>query len=45
VNSAAARAEFEELTARWGRKYRAIVRLWDNAVYRGRMKALAPEGA
>jgi transposase-like protein len=31
VNAAAARAAFEELTARWGRKYGAIVRLWDNA--------------
>lgn len=31
VNAAAARAAFEELTERWGRKYGAIVRLWDNA--------------
>lgn len=31
VNAAAARAEFEELTERWGRKYGAIVRLWENA--------------
>ncbi|GAC1377434.1 MAG: IS256-like element IS1554 family transposase [Pseudarthrobacter sp.] len=30
-NSAAARAAFEELTERWGRKYGAIVRLWENA--------------
>jgi putative transposase len=31
VNAAAARAAFEELTERWGRKYGAIVRLWENA--------------
>jgi putative transposase len=31
VNAAAARPAFEELTERWGRKYGAIVRLWDNA--------------
>lgn len=31
VNAAEARAAFEELTERWGRKYGAIVRLWDNA--------------
>ncbi|WP_427135611.1 IS256 family transposase [Pseudarthrobacter sp. S9] len=31
VNATAARAAFEELTERWGRKYGAIVRLWDNA--------------
>ena len=31
VNAAAARAAFEELTERWGRKYAAIVRLWENA--------------
>ena len=30
-NAAAARAAFEELTERWGRKYGAIVRLWENA--------------
>lgn len=30
-NAAAARAAFEELTERWGSKYGAIVRLWDNA--------------
>lgn len=31
VNAAAARAAFEELAERWGRKYGAIVRLWENA--------------
>ncbi|XQZ30717.1 IS256 family transposase (plasmid) [Arthrobacter sp. NyZ413] len=31
VNANAARAAFEELTERWGRKYGAIVRLWENA--------------
>lgn len=31
VNATAARAAFEELTERWGRKYAAIVRLWENA--------------
>jgi putative transposase len=31
VNAAAARTAFEELTERWGRKYGAIVRLWENA--------------
>jgi putative transposase len=30
-NAAAARAAFEELTERWGKKYGAIVRLWENA--------------
>ena len=30
-NAAAARAAFEELTERWGSKYGAIVRLWENA--------------
>jgi transposase-like protein len=30
-NAAAARAALEELTERWGRKYGAIVRLWENA--------------
>lgn len=30
-NATAARAAFEELTERWGRKYGAIVRLWENA--------------
>ena len=31
VNAAAARAAFEELTERWGKKYGAIIRLWENA--------------
>jgi putative transposase len=31
VNAAAARAAFEELTERWGKKYGAIVRLWESA--------------
>jgi putative transposase len=31
VNATAARAAFEELTERWGRKYGAIVRLRENA--------------
>jgi putative transposase len=31
VNAPAARTAFEELTERWGRKYGAIVRLWENA--------------
>jgi transposase-like protein len=30
-NAAAARAAFEELRERWGSKYGAIVRLWENA--------------
>ncbi|MFI7004884.1 IS256 family transposase, partial [Nocardia sp. NPDC050175] len=31
VNAAAARAALDDLTDRWGTKYAAIVRLWDNA--------------
>ncbi|MEU4429481.1 IS256 family transposase [Nocardia rhamnosiphila] len=31
VNADAARAALDELTERWGSKYGAIVRLWDNA--------------
>ena len=31
VNAAAARVAFEELTERWGKKYGAIIRLWENA--------------
>ena len=31
VNAAAARAALEELTEKWGTKYAAIIRLWDNA--------------
>ena len=31
VNAAAARAAFNELAEKWGARYPAIVRLWDNA--------------
>ena len=31
VNAAAARAAFDELAETWGRRYPAIVRLWENA--------------
>ena len=31
VNAAAARAAFDELTERWGQRYPAVIRLWDNA--------------
>jgi putative transposase len=31
VNAAAARAAFEELAEKWGTRYPAIIRLWDNA--------------
>lgn len=31
VNAAAARAALEELTDKWGTKYAAIIRLWNNA--------------
>jgi transposase-like protein len=31
VNASAARAAFDDLTERWGSKYGAIIRLWDNA--------------
>ncbi|WP_433624106.1 IS256 family transposase [Nocardia sp. CA-120079] len=31
VNAAAARAALDELTEKWGTKYAAIVRLWENA--------------
>lgn len=31
VNATAARAAFDELTERWGERYPAIVRLWENA--------------
>jgi putative transposase len=31
VNATAARAAFDELAERWGSRYPAIVRLWDNA--------------
>ena len=31
VNADAARAAFDELAAKWGDRYPAVVRLWDNA--------------
>src|SRR5476649_600260 len=31
VNAAAARVTFDELAAKWGGRYPAVVRLWDNA--------------
>jgi putative transposase len=31
VNAAAARSAFDELTEKWGRRYPAVIRLWDNA--------------
>jgi putative transposase len=31
VNAAAARAAFEDLAEKWGTRYPAIIRLWDNA--------------
>jgi putative transposase len=31
VNATAARAAFDELAAKWGARYPAVVRLWDNA--------------
>jgi putative transposase len=31
VNATAARVAFDELVQRWGQRYPAIVRLWDNA--------------
>jgi transposase-like protein len=31
VNASAARAAFDDLAERWGSKYGAIIRLWDNA--------------
>ncbi|MFB9324233.1 IS256 family transposase [Cryptosporangium minutisporangium] len=31
VNATAARAAFDELAEKWGRKYPALIRLWDNA--------------
>ena len=31
VNAAAARAAFDELAEKWGSRYPAIIRLWDNA--------------
>jgi putative transposase len=31
VNAAAARAAFDELAEKWGQRYPAVIRLWDNA--------------
>jgi putative transposase len=31
VNAVAARAAFDELADKWGRRYPAVIRLWDNA--------------
>jgi putative transposase len=31
VNAAAARAAFDELNEKWGQRYPAVIRLWDNA--------------
>ena len=31
VNAAAARAAFEDLNEKWGQRYPAVIRLWDNA--------------
>ncbi len=31
VNAAAARTAFEELADKWGQRYPAVIRLWDNA--------------
>jgi putative transposase len=31
INAAAARAAFDELNDKWGQRYGAIIRLWDNA--------------
>jgi putative transposase len=31
VNADAARAAFEDLTEKWGQRYGAVIRLWDNA--------------
>ncbi len=31
VNATAARAAFDELADKWGERYPAIIRLWDNA--------------
>jgi transposase-like protein len=31
VNATAARSAFDELTEKWGRRYPAVIRLWDNA--------------
>lgn len=31
INAAAARTAFDELTDKWGQRYPAVIRLWDNA--------------
>ena len=31
VNAAAARSAFDDLAEKWGKKYPAMIRLWDNA--------------
>jgi transposase-like protein len=31
VNATAARTAFDELAEKWGQRYPAVVRLWDNA--------------
>src|SRR5262249_61841188 len=31
VNASAARAVFDELADKWGQRYPAVIRLWDNA--------------
>ncbi|EFG74463.1 hypothetical protein HMPREF0591_5629, partial [Mycobacterium parascrofulaceum ATCC BAA-614] len=31
VNATAARSAFDELTEKWGQRYPAVIRLWDNA--------------
>jgi putative transposase len=31
VNAQAARASFDELAGKWGQRYPAVIRLWDNA--------------
>jgi transposase-like protein len=31
VNTTAARSAFDELTDKWGQRYPAVIRLWDNA--------------
>ena len=31
VNATAARAAFDELAEKWGQRYPAVIRLWDNA--------------
>jgi transposase-like protein len=31
VNATAARSSFDELAEKWGQRYPAVIRLWDNA--------------